>query len=312
MRINLYSKRKKNYYLISNKKFEIILFMAAMLMALMLGCGNSHQNSDQNPDTTGGTEPTHGAVSEPAPILTPEAVQEPQPEPATTETPTPTPAPPPPLVKDLNLNLTASKLVWGGTSTSEAKQLALTFDSGWEYDKTLQLLDVLDQYQVKATFFLRGGWVKDHPDLTREIVSRGHLIESHSQAHGHMNTMTEDEVSTDIIESTNIIKDTIGYTPTMFRPPYGEYNNRLLNVLGEHGYQYTVMWTIDSHDWAETMNGVNVTEQYLIDRVLNRASDNGIVLMHVGGYQTVNALPEIITGLRDAGYELVRMDELIP
>ena len=290
--------------------------MAAMLMAIMLGCGSPNQNSN----VTGGTEPTKGAVSEPVPVLTPEAVQEPQPEPAPTETstsaptetPTPTPAPLPPLVKDPGLNLTASKLVWGGTSTSESKQIALTFDSGWEYDKTLQLLDVLDQYQVKATFFLRGGWVKDHPDLAREIESRGHLIECHSQAHGHMNAMTEDEVSADIIESTNIIKDIIGYTPTMFRPPYGEYNNRLLNVLGEHGYQYTVMWTIDSHDWAETMNGVNVTEQYLIDRVLNKASDNGIVLMHVGGYQTVNALPEIITGLRDAGYELVRMDELIP
>ena len=308
MKIELYSKRKKNHGLITNKKLKIILFMVAMLMVLMLGCGNP----DQNPDTTGGTEPTQAAVSEPAPVLTPEAVQEPQPEPTPVETPTPTPTPIPPLVKDSSLSLTASNLVWGGTSTSEAKQIALTFDSGWEYDKTLQLLDVLDQYQVKATFFLRGGWVEDHSDLALEIVSRGHLIENHSQAHGNMNAMTDDEVSADIIESTNIIKDTIGYTPTMFRPPYGEYNNRLLNVLGEHGYQYAVMWTIDSHDWAETMNGVNVTEQYLIDRVLNKASDNGIVLMHVGGYQTVNALPEIITELRDAGYELVRMDELIP
>src|SRR5665648_109420 len=310
MKIELYSKRKKNHCLITNKKLKIILFMAAMLMALMLGCGNS----DQNSDITGGTEPTQGTVSEPAPVLTQEAVKEPQPESAPIETPTPTPTPPPTpsLVKDSSLNLTASNLVWGGISTSESKQIALTFDSGWEYDKTLQLLDVLDQYQVKATFFLRGGWVEDHSDLALEIVSRGHLIENHSQAHGHMNSMTEDEVSADIIESTNIIKDTIGYTPTMFRPPYGEYNNRLLNVLEEHGYQYTVMWTIDSHDWAETMNGVNVTEQYLIDRVLKKASDNGIVLMHVGGYQTVNALPEIITGLRDAGYELVRMDELIP
>src|SRR5665648_568411 len=324
MRIELYSKRKKSHCLITSKKLKIILFMAAMLMALTLGCGNSDQNFNQNPaqnsDITGGTEPTQGAGSEPAPVLTPEAVQDPQPEPQpepapienSTPNPTPSPAPTLPPVKDHSLNLTASKLVWGGTSTSEAKQIALTFDSGWEYDKTLQLLDVLDQYQVKATFFLRGGWGEDHSDLAREIASRGHLIESHSQAHGHMNSMTEDEVSADIMESTNIITDTIGYTPTMFRPPYGEYNNRLLNVLGEHGYQYAVMWTIDSHDWAETMNGVKVTEQYLIDRVLNKASDNGIVLMHVGGYQTANALPEIITGLRDSGYELVRMDELIP
>lgn len=308
MRMDWYSKRKKNHCLITNKKLKTILFMAAMLMALMLGCGNSNQNTE----IAGGTKPTQVDVSEPSHIPTPEAVEEPQPELAATETPTLTPTPVPPPVKDPSLNLTASKLVWGGTGTSEAKQIALTFDSGWEYDKTLQLLDVLDKYQVKATFFLRGGWVKDHPDLAREIVSRGHLIENHSQAHGHMNTMTQDEIAADIIESTDIIKNTIGYTPTLFRPPYGEYNNRLLNALGEQGYHYTVMWTIDSHDWAETMNGVNVTEQYLIDRVLNKASDNGIVLMHVGGYHTVNALPEIITRLRDAGYEMVTLEELIP
>ncbi len=304
MKININGKKDKIFYPNTNKELACILVLLSMLMILMLGCGTPEPNSDVSTGTV--AEPT----PKPVPVLEPQPEPEPTeiPNPVPKETPTPTPA------SDNNpaLDTTASKLVWGCKSIFAVKQIALTFDAGWRYDQTLQLLDVLDQYQVKATFFLRGGWVKDHSDLAKEIYRRGHSIGNHSLAHGHMKTMTQDKVSTDIIESTNIIKNTIGYTPYLFRPPYGEYNNMLLNVLGEQGYPYTVMWTLDSHDWAETMNGVQVTEQYLIDRVLDNASDKGIVLMHVGGYQTVNALPEIITGLRDAGYELVKLDELLP
>ena len=218
---------------------------------------------------------------------------------------------PQPSALEPGLTMSASTLLWGGNGNGEAKQIGLTFDAGWEYEQTLLLLDVLDQYQVKATFFLRGGWVKDHPDITKEIGERGHMIGNHSMAHGHMNAMTKQEMYRDISESTEAIGEVIGYAPTLFRPPYGEYNDVLLNLLGEMGYRYTVMWTVDAHDWAETMNDVAVTEEYLIDRVLSRASDNGIVLMHVGGHQTVNALPEIIEGLRAEGYELVTLEELI-
>ncbi len=282
MKIDMNGKRNKIPCHNANKRLTCILVLLIMLIILMLGCGTPEPNSDVQTGTV--------------------------PEPEPTETLTPTPA------SDNNpaLDTKTSKLVLGGISISAVKQIALTFDAGWMYDQTLQLLDVLDQYQVKATFFLRGGWVKDHPDLAKEIYWRGHSIGNHSLAHDHMKTMTQDEVSADIIESSNIIKNTIGYTPYLFRPPYGEYNNTLLNVLGEQGYTYAVMWTIDSHDWSQMINGVQVTEQYLIDRVFNNASDKGIVLMHVGGYQTVNALPEIITGLRDAGYELVTLDELLP
>jgi len=310
------------------KKLFWTFLLATMLMVLLLGCGKS----ETRPETTPGTVPTQEAIeepdpipepiSEPAPITDPEPepILEPQPEPATapapapapTPTPAPAPAPAPTPTPAPGLDATAAQIIWGGTSISEGNQISLTFDAGWEYDNTLLLLDVLDHYQVKATFFLRGGWVEDHLDLAREIVNRGHAVGNHSQEHDHMNAMTMDEVTADITESTAIIRDVTGYAPDLFRPPYGEYNNRLLNMLGQQGYHYAVMWTIDSHDWAETMNGINVTENYLIDRVLTRATDNGIVLMHVGGYQTVNALPEIITGLRDAGYELVTLDEHIP
>ena len=72
------------------------------------------------------------------------------------------------------------------------------------------------------------------------------------------------------------------------------------------------MWTVDSHDWAKELNGTKITKQYLVNRVLEKASDRGIILMHIGGYETVNALPEIITGLTKQGYTLVRVNDMLP
>jgi len=127
-----------------------------------------------------------------------------------------------------------------------------------------------------------------------------------------MKEMSDSEVRWELEESTRIIMEVTGCRPCLFRPPFGEYDKRMLGILGDQGYPYTVMWTVDSHDWMEERNGVKVTEQYLIDRVLSRASDNGIVLMHVGGYETVNALPEIVSGLRAEDYSFVKVIDMLP
>jgi len=205
----------------------------------------------------------------------------------------------------------ASTVITAGIVNHAAKQIALTFDAGWEYENTEALLDLLDKYNVKATFFTRGLWVKEHPDLAKEIVNRGHDLENHSLTHGHMSTMTDAEVKNEIRATTDIIRDTTGFLPQLFRPPYGEYDERILRILKEEGYPYTILWTVDSYDWAEEMNGVKITKDYLVNRVLKGASDNGIILMHVGGYETIHALLEIITGLRSEGYELVKVNGML-
>lgn len=191
------------------------------------------------------------------------------------------------------------------------KKIALTFDAGWEYANAEALLNLLYGYNIKATFFTRGMWVKDHPDLAIGIVTGGHSLENHSLNHGHMVTMTDEEVRNEISQTTRIIKDITDYQPGLFRPPYGEYDERILRILKEEGYPYTILWTVDSHDWAEELNGVKITKDYVVNRVLNNASDGGIILMHVGGYETVNALPEIIDGLRAKGYELVKVEDML-
>jgi peptidoglycan/xylan/chitin deacetylase (PgdA/CDA1 family) len=204
-----------------------------------------------------------------------------------------------------------STVIEAGIVNHATKQIALTFDAGWLYENTEALLNLLDKYNVKATFFVRGLWAKEHPNLATEIVNRGHDLENHSLTHGHMNTMTDAEVQNEIHKTTDIIRETTGYLPNLFRPPYGEYDKRILKILKEEGYPYTILWTVDSYDWAEEMNGIKITKDYLISRVLDKASDNGIILMHVGGYETIGALPEIITGLRSEGYELVKVNDML-
>ena len=176
----------------------------------------------------------------------------------------------------------ASTVITAGIVNHGKKQIALTFDAGWLYENTDALLNLLDEYNIKATFFVRGLWVKDHPELAIEIVSRGHDLENHSLTHGYMSTMTNAEVEKEISGTTDMIKETTGFLPNLFRPPYGEYDKRILRILKADGYLYTILWTVDSYDWAEEMNGVKITKDYLVRRVLKGASDNGIILMQWG------------------------------
>ena len=267
------------------------------------------------------------APTEPTPTPEPEPTPEPKPEPE----PTPEPKPPgtdpggsdsetPIIYVNQQLTIPVSATVPSGSSTvvkegvktGSQKQIALTFDAGWLYDQTIPLLDTLDKYNVKSTFFPRALWVKPNPDLAREIIRRGHIIENHSLTHGDLSKMTDAQIKHELRESNKILNEITNSNPYMFRPPYGAYDSRMLKILAEEGFPYTVMWTVDTHDWAEEIRGVKVTADYLVNRVLNNASDNGIVLMHVGGYKTVEALPRIIAGLMDEGYKLVTVHDMLP
>jgi len=214
--------------------------------------------------------------------------------------------------------LASSQVVERGTLSTGEKQIALTFDTGWLFEQTIPLLDVLDRYDVTATFFPRALWVKDHPELAQEIARRGHTLGNHSLTHPHMKAMSADEIRAEIRESAAIIQQVTGVKPYLFRPPYGEYNNTVLEILAEEGYPYTIMWSVDTLDWAAgttmAVNGkqVFIDTEFIIDRVLNSASANGIVLMHIGGPSTVEALPRIIEGLQDQGYNFATVDEMLP
>ncbi len=222
---------------------------------------------------------------------------------------------------------TASTVITKGTVSSGKKQIALTFDSGWEYTHCKPLLNILDEHKIKATFFPRADWVATHPELARDIISRGHTMGNHSKTHPDM---TKDKLSAakihqEMRQSTEIIEEICGVRPYLFRPPYGAYDEQLLKILAEEGYPYTIMWSIDTIDWdagnVRKVGGKDtlVDEDFIVNRVLQNSEQNktdGIVLMHIGGdtagHLTVPALPRIIEGLREQGYSFTTVDKMLP
>ena len=184
------------------------------------------------------------------------------------------------------------------------KTIALTFDAAYGADKTSAIMDVLESEGVDATFFLVGFWVKNFPDKAKEIADRGFEIGTHSNVHGHMSRMSASAISEDLSASIERIKATTGITPTVFRAPYGEYDDKVISVAEELGL-ITVQWSVDSLDWK------NISRVTVVQRVVNKAHSGAIVLMHNNSDFVVEALPEIIACLKADGYEFCRVGDMI-
>ena len=185
------------------------------------------------------------------------------------------------------------------------QKVALTFDSGWLYEPTELLLHALDDQNVKATFFMRGGWIDANPGLVEKVRTAGHEIGNHTYTHDHMPQLSDaefrEELSSTRAASTKIVGSTEGY----YRPPYGEYNDQNVVTAGSLNYYYTVMWSVDSIDWMEP------GQEEILNRVGYGLADGGIALMHVGVWDTAHILPEIIRVLRSRGLEPVPLSEII-
>ncbi len=198
----------------------------------------------------------------------------------------------------------AKKLLPVYAVSTDQKEVALTFDAAWGSDKTGKILDILDEYGVKATFFLVGFWIEANPLLTQEIMSRGHLIGNHSKDHPHMPTLGADKM-TEQIESVNgQIEELTGTKPTFFRAPFGDYDNTLISLLDEIG-MVGVQWDVDSLDWKGGSGGE------ISQRILTRVRPGSIILCHNNSDHILDALPIVLLGLKNKGYKVVRIDELV-
>ena len=185
------------------------------------------------------------------------------------------------------------------------KQVAISFDAAWGDEQTETLLNILEKNNTKATFFLVGDWVDKYPDDVKEIHARGHDIGNHSDTHPHMPTLDLSGQTKEVQACNDKIKALTGAAPTLFRPPYGDYDNNLVSCVKSLG-MYCVQWDVDSLDWKDP------TPEQMTKTVLNKVTDGSIVLMHNGAKNTPAALPQIIKGIRDKGYEIVLIKDLLP
>ncbi|MCC8139113.1 MAG: polysaccharide deacetylase family protein [Lachnospiraceae bacterium] len=190
--------------------------------------------------------------------------------------------------------------------STEKAQVALSFDAAWGNEDTSTLLSILDEYGVKATFFMTGGWVESYPDDVKAIAAAGHDLGNHSENHKQMSTLSAGECKEEIQSVHDKVKELTGLDMTLFRPPYGDYNDTLIEAANGLGY-HVIQWNVDSLDWKD----------YGADAIVSRVLDNEhlgngtIILMHNGATYTKDALPRVIEGLKEKGYELVPISELI-
>ncbi|UMZ73865.1 polysaccharide deacetylase family protein [Natranaerofaba carboxydovora] len=193
-------------------------------------------------------------------------------------------------------------------STGE-KKVALTFDDGPDSKYTPQILEILDEYDVPATFYYVGQNIESYPDVLKDTVDRGHEVGNHSWSHPNLRYLPEDEFEKEIDKTSDIIKEYTGEEAATLRPPYGDLDIDNMPYLVEENYN-VVNWSIDTWDWW------NMDSDKILINVLKDLHPDSIILLHSAGssegYQsTVDALPEIIYNLKVRGYDFVTVSEII-
>lgn len=189
---------------------------------------------------------------------------------------------------------------------TDKKQIALTFDAAWGNEDTQKLLEIFKKHDIKVTFFMTGGWVSDFPDDVKAIHEAGHQLGNHSENHKQMSQISATECSDEIMSVHEKVKELTGYEMEVFRPPYGDYNNTVVDVVNQCGY-YCVQWDVDSLDWkdygAESIISTVCGHKHL--------GNGSIILCHNGAKYTAAALDTMITNLKSEGYEFVTLSELL-
>lgn len=187
---------------------------------------------------------------------------------------------------------------------TEEKKIAISFDAAWGNEQTETLIDILDTYNVKTTFFVVGDWVEKFPESVRALHEAGHEVCNHSDTHPHMPQLSTDGQMAELQACNEKIASVTGITPTLFRPPYGDYDNTTLTSV-ENCSMYAVQWDVDSLDWK------NPTVEQMVERVTTKVQNGSIVLFHNGAENTPEALPLILEKLQADGYAIVPVSELI-
>jgi peptidoglycan/xylan/chitin deacetylase (PgdA/CDA1 family) len=187
----------------------------------------------------------------------------------------------------------------------EGPYIAMTFDDGPHGVQTPRLLDMLKQRGLKATFFVCGQCVAEHPEVARRIVAEGHEIASHSWNHPNLIPMSEAAVRDQLERTHAVVKQATGVDMKVFRPPYGNFTLRQRNwAFATYGYK-TILWDVDTLDWQHR----NPAKTEAI--ALAKAQPGSIILQHDIHKTTVDAMPATLDGLLAKGFKFVTVSELL-
>ncbi|MBB5432005.1 polysaccharide deacetylase family protein [Nocardiopsis composta] len=188
-------------------------------------------------------------------------------------------------------------------SDPEAKCIALTFDDG-PGGRTPELLDELDEYGAKATFFLTGEPIREHPETVRREYAEGHEVANHTESHPDLTTLGKGGVREELASVSGLIDRETGYRPELMRPPYGATDDTVAGVSRDLGMA-EIIWSVDTNDWKDRNSSV------VADRAVKGAEPGAIILMHDIHDTTVDAVPEILKRLDEKGFTMVTVSQLL-
>lgn len=184
------------------------------------------------------------------------------------------------------------------------KKIAITFDVAWENSNTDELINILKDNDAKATFFITGDWCDRYPDDVKKFYEAGHEIENHSDKHPHVLGANINDLIADTRECSRKIKMLTGEEPTLYRAPYGEFDDSLITTLDGMGMK-VIQWDVDSVDWKKP-SAADIKK-----KVLKGVKPGSILLFHNDLENTTEALPDILGNLKSQGYKFVTVNDLI-
>ena len=190
------------------------------------------------------------------------------------------------------------------------KQVIFTFDAGAGLQSGEKILEVLAKHHVKGTFFMTGKFVEANPDFVRKVVTAGHEIFNHTYDHPHLPTLTDAEIAAELNRMDATLVGAVGSTSIIstkpfFRAPYGDRDERVMNVALKNGY-HGVYWTVDAHDWEES---TGVTSAEVTDRIISNLKSGNIYLMHIGDNITGDVLDQVFAEIEAKGYKIVSLTQ---
>ena len=183
-------------------------------------------------------------------------------------------------------------------------KISITFDCAWANSNTDQLIDILGKENVKATFFVTGEFCDKYPDDIKKLYNAGHEIQNHSDKHPHVKGMNLNSFIEDVRCCNTKIKDLTGEEPVLYRSPYGEYDDNIVKTVEGMG-MFHIQWNVDSIDWNKP------SPETIIERTTKNISSGSILLFHNDLENTTEALPEVLSSLKEQGFEFCKVSELI-
>ena len=183
-------------------------------------------------------------------------------------------------------------------------RIAITFDVAWDDKDTVAIMNILNKYNVKASFFIVGEWLEKYPESAKLIRDNKHEILNHSDNHPYMTKLSDEEIKTEILDCDTKIYKLTGKKMGLFRPPYGDYNNNVVAVADAIDHK-VIQWDVDSLDWQD------LSANQICERVIGKVKSGSIILLHLGAKNTPEALPLLLKRLLDSGYKPVKVSKLI-